>query len=128
MSREPGTGGEGPGGARSGERSEPGREEPGSSPPRGRAGPKRKFTRAEKDAILADLEKSGESVAVFAQKRGLSSPTIYTWRYEARGGSKGADRQRKARGGSAAPEKKTRRTYNGDERRQAVEAFMKSGM
>jgi transposase-like protein len=87
----------------------------------------RKFTRAEKDAILAELEASGEPVPVFAQKRGLSGSTIYTWRSDARTGSSGADRQRKARGRGGA-KKPTRRTFNGDERRQAVEAYLKSGM
>ena len=127
MSRSSDPGGERPGGARSGERSEPGRAEPGSSPPRGRAGPKRKFTRADKDAILAELEESGESVPVFAAKRGLSGPTLYTWRHDAstvateRKGPRKAPSKGKAAG---AP----RRTYNADERRQAVEAYRKSGM
>src|SRR5215471_5355464 len=105
MSRERGTGGEGAGDARSGSRSEPGREEPAISPPRGRAGAKRKFTRAEKDAILAELEQSGESVPDFAAKRGLSGPTIYTWRSDARTGSSGAERQRRSRR-TRPPEKK----------------------
>jgi hypothetical protein len=50
--------------------------EAGTFPPTGRAGRKGKFTRAEKDAILAELEASGESVPDFAKKRGLSGPTV----------------------------------------------------
>jgi len=73
------------------------------------------------------LEKSGESVATFAAKRGLSGPTLYTWCHEARGNSKGERRARvpSAKGRS---EVATRPVYNGDQRRQAVEAYGKSGM
>jgi transposase InsO family protein/transposase-like protein len=123
MARKSGPGGEGPGGARSGERSEPGRAEPGTSPQSGRAGPRRQFTKAQKESLLAELDASGEAVAIFAQKRGLSAPTIYTWRHEARDAGK-------ATGGAAQSNRApaTRRTFNADERRQAVEAYLKSGM
>jgi hypothetical protein len=74
MGRSPDPGGEGPGGARSGERSEPGRAEPGTSPPRERDSlGRRSFTAEQRAAILAELERSGESVSEFARKRGLST-------------------------------------------------------
>src|SRR5258708_4561696 len=88
--------------------------------PRGRAGPKRKFTAAEKAGILADLKKSGESVPVFAGKRGLSGPTLYSWSYEDRGKAKGAHRARRPAVKGQA-DVAARPTYNGDQRRQAVE-------
>lgn len=126
MSRSSVPGGEGPGGARSGERSEPGRAEPGSSPPRGWARSRRHFTTEEKRSILAELAKSGEPVGVFGKGVGISTPTLYTWRKLEQAGRLGEASGRKP--GRPRKAAQARRTYNPDQRRQAVEAYLKSGM
>jgi transposase-like protein len=43
-------------------------------------------TRADRRKLLAELEKSGESVAGFARKLGVSPWTIYSWRRQEREG------------------------------------------
>jgi transposase-like protein/transposase InsO family protein len=126
MSRRSGPGGEGPGGARSGERSEPGRAEPGTSPPQGDKGTRRRFQATDKARLLDELDRSGLTVQEFAEQHGLSPSLLYTWRKLWKKG---------ALGGPGGPRKvapparaKAVHSFTPDQRRQAVEAYLKAGM
>jgi transposase InsO family protein len=74
----------------------------------------RRYTRSERSALLAELERSGVSVERFAAQHGVQPGTLQMWRYRARHARRGV------RG--------TRPSYSPEQRRAAVEALVKSGL
>lgn len=116
-----------------------GRKRPPGTPGGGGSGSgPRRFTEAEQRAFLEELEGSGESVQTFARRIGVTVWTVYWWRKAARRLSAA-----KARAGSgsaaleARPGKQAKRpaagerrvpSYGPDARREAVEAYRKSGL
>lgn len=81
---------------------------------------RRRFSDADRAAILDDLSSSGDSVAVVAARHEISTSLIYRWQGRAGGG-------RETKTPSPAATKRQRR-HGADERRRLVEAFLSSGM
>lgn len=69
---------------------------------RGEAG--KATTPRERQAILAELERSGESVREFARRRGIPAGTISYWRHAARGGANKRRRRARDSGGRRSTE------------------------
>ena len=127
-----------PGGAEPGSPGEPGGVRPGTPGGGGSGSGPRRFTEAEQRAFLEELEGSGESVQAFARRIGVTVWTVYWWRKAARRLSAA---KAPAGSGSAAlearPGKQAKRpaagerrvpSYGPDARREAVEAYRKSGL
>src|SRR5688572_29536448 len=79
---------------------------------RSRAGV-RPYPAREREAVLPALEASQQSLTSFCKQRGLSAVTVGTWRRKY---------------GGAAPPVIRRRRFDPDQKRQAVETFLKSGL
>jgi len=72
---------------------------------------RRRYTDKQKRAIVEEFDRSGQTMAAFCRERHIGPDSIRRWR-----------------GGKKCAKRKTRnRTYTPDERRAAVEAFVKSG-
>jgi transposase-like protein len=76
-------------------------------------------------AARGRFEKSGETAAVFGPRANVGGAQLYTWRRQIKDGTLEATASP-----TAAPKEKpgATRLFSADERRQAVEAFVKSGM
>jgi transposase InsO family protein len=81
-----------------------------------RVGARRKHTREERSALLAQFEQSGQSVYDFAVEHGVHSSTLFAWR------SRAAKKARRAGRRPARPH------FSAEERRGALEAWAKSGL
>jgi transposase InsO family protein len=92
-------------------RSPPEGDELGESAPRRR----RSFTDDERDALVAELESSDETMEAFAARHGISVAVLTKWRH-ARGLSRRVPRGLRSS-----------RPYSPDARRRAVETFLESG-
>ena len=77
-----------------------------------------RYTEAERAALLAAYESSGQTQRDFCAQHGVSTATLNAWRRAARQATPAA---RTARG-------RGRRSYGPDEKRRAVEALEKSGL
>ena len=112
-----------PSGSSNQERNEEGEDLPGGRSERREAARKeardgagrRRFTDAQRHALLDQLEASGQTVSEFSAGHGLCDSTVYTWLQQSR------------RAGIARQTKHHRSTYTAEERRAAVEAFARSG-
>ncbi|MHC4955634.1 MAG: IS66 family insertion sequence element accessory protein TnpA [Planctomycetota bacterium] len=89
-----------------------------------RGDPAKRYTAAEKLALLEAFEQSGLGQREFGAQHGVSTASLCRWRREYRAhGEKGLEPK--------APKKrkgKTRKPYSPAQRRQAVEAFLASGL
>jgi transposase InsO family protein len=86
---------------------------PAAKPP---AGARRRLSEQERQALLAELQRSGESIIGFARRHGMSAWTIHRWLKFA--GAKAPATKSSGRGCHA---------YTLEERKAAVEAFSSSG-
>jgi transposase InsO family protein len=74
------------------------------------ANARRRYTEEQKREILEEFARSGQTITTFCRERGIGADSIRRWR---------GDKKPKKRKG-------TSRTYTPDERRAAVEAYLKS--
>ena len=90
------------------------------------AGSNKRYSAAEKLAVLREHEASGEEHRPFCARVGLSTATLCKWRrlYAEGGEAALADRPNPRNGVKGA----ARRRFTSDQRRQMVEAYEKSGM
>lgn len=86
----------------------------------------RRYTLEERHRFLEELDHSGESIRAFSKRTGIPEWAIYAWRRAAREGS--PSHAHPATPGDSSSSRKIRLAYGADQRRQAVEAFQKSGM
>ena len=93
---------------------QPGRGETGS-PHRAK---KRAFSDAAKRAFVDAYERSGQTQSAFCAEQGINASCLMRWRRQFRSGTKPGPRRAMRRCGPFTPE----------ERRQAIEAFKKSGL
>lgn len=92
-------------------------EEQGAGPIRA-PGRKGRYTPGHKQKILESLATWQGTLPAFCEKHGVPYATLYEWRR----GSKKSKSTAKTK-----PKTKAQRTFSPDERRQAVEAFLKAG-
>jgi len=86
----------------------------------GGGGARPRYSPAERRELLAALEASGRTVREFAEAHDLKATTLNSWRTKGRG----AALTRSQRG---AGRRVKRKRYTADQRRAAVEAFLRSG-
>ena len=97
---------------------------------RGRAGVRRgdvarRYSVAEKQALMEEFERSGESFDRFCARRKVSSASLCKWRRQlAESGAAGLEEREPARNSGG----RTARARSAEERRRAVEAYAQSGM
>lgn len=77
----------------------------------------RRHGRAERRALLRELERGGESLEAFSARHGLRAETVAHWQW----------RERVEPGTAKTARRAPKRSYTPEERRAAVEAFHKSG-
>ena len=98
---------------------------PAEPPPAARGNTSRRYPPAERRALLDELARSGETLAVFCARKQVSTATICAWR-----------RALRAHGEAGLIPREPRRNADGhtgrqrdpEERRNAVEAFQRSGL
>jgi transposase InsO family protein len=99
---------------------------PGEDPaPRQVKSTSKRYSAAEKRALLDELARSGETQSRFCARRGVSTMSMSTWRRALATQGDAALENKSSRGGRPIVHGKVR---SPDERRLALEAFSKSGM
>jgi transposase InsO family protein len=104
--------------------SERGRRPSGDEPSR-RGSTARRYGVEERKRLLAELEQSGETVADFCARVGVSTATICAWKRGLRAHGEAGLVPREPR---RNPSGKSGRTRSPEERRRAIETFERSGM
>jgi transposase InsO family protein len=102
---------------------EPG--EPGSPERGAKSSTSRRYGVEERKALLAELERTGETMAVFCARHRVSTATICAWKRGLRAKGEVGLVPREPR---RNPSGKSGRTRNPEERRMAIEAFDRSDM
>lgn len=104
-------------------------EEPGlpgeSTRSRARGSTSKRYGVAERQALLAELASSGETMAVFCKRHGVSTATVCAWKRALRAHGEAGLVPREPRRNASG---RTGRVRSADERRAAVEAFERSQM
>ena len=90
-----------------------------------RSGSARRFTVAEKARAAAAYEDSGDTIEEFCRANGVTSASLCKWRRQFASGGRSGARAEAAPGNRTG---RTRRPYTPEERRQAIEAYEKSGL
>jgi transposase InsO family protein len=103
---------------------EPRRGDPEAAEGSSGSGGKR-FTVEQKLELLARYQSSGKQMRDFCSLAGISTATLCKWRRQLAGSGEGALQDRPSRRNSV--KRTPARSYTADERRAAIEAYLKSG-